>query len=170
MEFCHVRKQTGHFLLSNIKQRHYIFLQKYVASFQVLVLSGIAFWYTWRESENKQRIFCLKIYFTLPEALQFRVWHISVLFTRKMLSSSILLVCLIPDVTSLKLHFNWLFNIYLSPGQKRNCQKCRYLNSKYSIKINAVWQSSEDTFSKQQKPYFPHEANPTWFFHVCFIK
>lgn len=93
------------------------------------------------------------MYFTLPEVLQFRVWHILLFFTHKMLSSSLLLVCLIPDVTSLKLYFNWLFNIYLSPVQKRNCQKCRYLNSKYSIKINAVWQSSQDTSSEQQK-YF----------------
>lgn len=129
-----------------------------------------SFWYTWKESENKQRIFCLKMYFTLPEALQFRVWHILVLFTHKMLSSSLLLVCLIPDVTFLKLYFNWLFNIYLSPVQKGNCQKCRYLNSKYSIKINAVWLSSQDTFSKQQRTDFPYEAKPTWFFHVCFIK
>lgn len=139
-----------------------------VASFQVLVLSGVAFWYTWKESGNKQRIFCLKMYFTLPEALQFRVWHILVLFTCKMLSSSLLLVCLIPDVTSLKIYFYWLFNIFLSPVQKRNCQKCRYLNSKYSIKINAVWQSSQDTFSKQQKTDFPYEANPTCFLVLGF--
>lgn len=53
-----------------------------------------------------------------------------------------------------KKKFNWILNIYMSPMKKRNCQKFRYWNSKYSIKIYAVWQSSQDTFSKQQKTNF----------------
>lgn len=121
----------------------------------------------WKQSEDF--LFKYVFYTTWSSPIE-SLTNSFVLFTCKMLPSSLLPVYLISDVTFKKLHFNWLFNIYLSPTQKRICQKFDYLNFKYSIKINAVWQPSQDTFTKQQKTDFPYEANATWFFLVCFIK